>query len=140
MQNCIYSGCIPDPWIGVSEKLLKDYCIKPVYWIGWQCYGNIRTEEELNRIFGNGSVIYHDLAVAWKAIFPLSVSNIQPVALDEEMMDEISSFELIALRMMDRLDPDRKSTFSYFTLEVVGYYQLSRDRADDKSFYTASSF
>jgi len=110
-MNAIYSGCIPDPWLDVAIKLQNEQEIKPVYWIGWDNYDptiDIRQEIKNNFI----ECVFHDLSVAWKAVFPKATEHIRPISLDGELLDRIASNELIGIKMMDRLDPDRKS-FSF---------------------------
>jgi len=110
-MNVIYSGCIPDPWLEVAKKLQKEYNLNPVYWIGWPQYDKtIDIQSEININFK--SCVFHDLRLAWKAIFPDSVRNIPAIELDAEIIDKIASYELIAMKMMDRLDSDGVS-FSF---------------------------
>lgn len=110
-MNAIYSGCIPNPWLEVAIKLYKERNIKPVYWIGWDDYDNtIDIRQEIKNNFKH--CIFHDLSVAWKAIFPEETNTIRSQSLDGQLIDEIASQELIAIKMMDRLDPDQKS-FSF---------------------------
>jgi hypothetical protein len=110
-MKAIYSGCIPDPWLDVAIKLQQENNIEPVYWIGWDNYDkkiNIKNEIKINF----KQCIFHDLSIAWKAIFPEETNSIKKQSLDGELIDNIAPEELIAIKMMDRLDPDRKS-FSF---------------------------
>ncbi len=111
-MNAIYSGCIPNPWLEIAIKLNKDINIKPACWIGWKNYDNnidIKTEIENNF----PDCIFFDIDITWKAVFPQVTDSIKSESLDEEMIRSIASYELIAIKMMDRLDPNRKS----FTFE-----------------------
>jgi len=88
-MNTIYSGCIPNPWLDVARKLYSENNIKPVYWIGWNNYDTtIDIEEEIENNFEN--CIFHDLSVAWKAVFPKATENICPISLDGELLDRIA--------------------------------------------------
>lgn len=110
MINVLYSGCIPDPWLDVAKKLKKENNLNPVYWVGWDNYDlSINIRKEINDNFQN--CIFHDLSVAWKAIFPEEVKAINPEPLDAKLIDKVASNEIIALKMMDRLDPDRESFY-----------------------------
>jgi hypothetical protein len=106
--NAIYSGCIPNPWLDVAKKLNEENQIKPVYWIGWSNYDNyIDIELELKNNFSE--CVFHDIGAAWKGIFPNDVNHCNPESLYGDLIDEIAGNELIAIKMMDRLDPNRKS-------------------------------
>lgn len=107
-MNTIYSGCIPDPWLEVAIKLQNEQNIKPVYWIGWDNYDKtIDIKQEIKNNFKN--CIFHNLAVAWKGVFPIETHTIKSKSLDGQLIDKIAPNELIAIKMMDRLDSDRKS-------------------------------
>ena len=109
-MKAVYNCCIPDPWLDVAKFLLKEKSVEPVYWIGWSDYDfRFNLPQDIN--FNNCT--FHDINDAWKGIFPKEISNIPSISLDGEIIDRISSSELLAIKMMDRLDPDRRS----FTFE-----------------------
>ena len=101
-MNALYSCCIVDPWLDVAKNLYKKNKIKPVYWIGW----NENNEEQLiANIFSD--IIFHEIVDAWRGIFPEQVND--NYYLSNKIISENVSHELLAIKMMDRLDSDRKS-------------------------------
>lgn len=107
-MKAIYSACWADPWIQVAKTLERKHNIKPVYWVGYEA-----DESELLVPKEFPEIIYQRYFDAWKGIFPkLFADNEAYHFLDVDFIKELPSNELQALKMMDRMDPDRYS-FSF---------------------------
>ncbi|MGB0879298.1 MAG: hypothetical protein ACPGTO_01885 [Polaribacter sp.] len=101
-KNTFFCCALAEPWIDVALELNKNYNLKPVYWIGWKDEKPIISQKM-------SGTIYHDMSLAWKGIFPslnFDINNIQIDGLDFKTLAEK---ELMALKMMDRLDYNRNS-------------------------------
>lgn len=124
-MNAIYLCVIAQPWIEVSQRLNNELNIKPSYFIYW------RTEEVQFLEANFKDCHLQAVDKAWKGLgFP---KNINRYIFDEEELKLIASFELTALKMMDRLDPDRESfpftARQYFFRDLLGYwYSVVEDR------------
>ncbi|NOR45862.1 MAG: hypothetical protein GQ534_09780, partial [Candidatus Delongbacteria bacterium] len=104
-MRVIYNTCFADPWIKVAQKLEKDYGFDPVYWNG---YDDDNSKQLIPQYFPNA--IYHSYYDAWKGIFPSEInSRFTKANLDIDFLRKISTFELQAIKMMDRMDRDRYS-------------------------------
>ncbi len=101
-MRAIYNGCILDPWLEVAKKLYTENNIEPIYWIGWN-----RENEEKSVKSEFPHIIFQDLADSWKGIFSKNVNDIE-AAIDNKFLEKNAFHELIALKMMDRMDPDGK--------------------------------
>lgn len=107
-KKAIYINCWYDPWIKVAETIQDKYGIKPAYWVGYQ----EEQKEDLIRDSFN-DVIYHSDHDAWCGRFPEQIeSHYSDYCIDIDFLREISQYELIALKMMDRVDPTLH-TFSF---------------------------
>lgn len=117
-MNTIYLCTIAEPWIAVSKRLESEYNIKPSYFVHW-----ISDREAF--IKSNFKDCYlQTVEDAWKGLgFP---SDIERYILDEEELQLIAQYELIGLKMMDRLDPDGESfpfnIRQYFFRDLLGYW------------------
>ncbi|MCA1760481.1 MAG: hypothetical protein LC658_12000, partial [Bacteroidales bacterium] len=107
-MRVIFSACWIDPWGLVAEKLKALYNMEPVCWIG---YENDKSEYVISEKFPECFFVrYYD---AWKGIFPLKLRPyLKKSNVDIDFMRENASYELQALKMMDRMDPERHS-FSF---------------------------
>jgi hypothetical protein len=103
-MKAIYSGCILDPWIEVAKKLKKEINLEPVYWISW----NISGEEELVKS-EFPETIFHGFVDAWKGVFPEETKSFKESPIDADFLNRNAFHELMAIKMMDRMDPDRHS-------------------------------
>lgn len=117
-KNALYLCAIADPWIRVAEKLHVEHAIKPVYFVHWG------SESHLIQTADIPGCHFQTLEDAWKGKgFPVE-SKVR--ALDEPTIKEIAHYELVALKMMDRLDPTGSSfPFSirvYFLHELIGVW------------------
>lgn len=107
-MNIIYSACWADPWVQVAQKLQKDFDIRPVYWVGYEAD---KSEDIIANTFPG--IYYHRYYDAWKGVFPTSLQkHLNKNALDIDFLSTHATYELQALNMMDRMDPDRHS-FSF---------------------------
>lgn len=110
-MNILYCSCIEQPWLNVAKELeAKGY--KAKYWIGWPESGK-KISTELDTIF-------HDISLAWKGNFPKELQSNYPfpATIDGTELKQFASEELIAIRMMERMDRDRHS----FTFKERQYF------------------
>ncbi len=112
MKNLLYCCCIADPWREVAQNLKLAGKFKPVYWIGWR----EDSKDSITNTFTDCT--YHNIDDAWKGIFPEDISYISRSQLDGFELSEYASEELMAIKMMERLDPDQQS----FTFDERKYY------------------
>jgi hypothetical protein len=92
------------PWIEVVLRLEQSYGVIPCCLVIW------RDEKPEFEDAGLGNSHLQTLEDAWKGLgFP---AGTRKVALDESELSAIATYELTALKMMDRLDPDGAS-FSF---------------------------
>jgi len=103
-MKAIYNGCVLDPWLEVAEKLKNEHDIEPVLWIGWNKNGE---EKIVKDKFPN--IIFQDLADAWRGEFSEGVNIFDEAVLDGEFLKGNAFHEVMALRMMDRMDPTRRN-------------------------------
>ncbi|MEZ7500923.1 hypothetical protein QO189_00395 [Psychrobacter sp. Arc29] len=117
-MNAIYLCTIAEPWIKVSQELEKDFNIIPSYIICWSYDLNLFRKNISNNAY------IQNMDDAWKGLgFPPEIDR---YVFDEEELRSISYYELIALKMMDRLDPDGESfpftTRLHFFRDLLGYW------------------
>lgn len=106
MKKTLVCCALADPWLAVTENLKKSNQLDTVYWIGWpEDKAKIELSEGINCTF-------HNINEAWKGIFPVEDELIHNSQLDGFELVEYSSEELMAIKMLERLDPDQKS-FSF---------------------------
>lgn len=107
-MKAIYSACWADPWIKVAKKMKLQHNIQPVYWVGYEAdQSEILVPNEFP------DIVYQRYYDAWKGIFPqVFASNDVYDFLDVDFLKMIAPLELQAIKMMDRMDPDRHS-FSF---------------------------
>lgn len=117
-MNAIYLCVYAQPWIQVSQQLESKFDIKPSYVVYWDVDKQSFTNMNWHNCY------LQSLDQAWKGCdFP---SHIDRYIFDEEELKAISHYELIALNMMDRLDPDGES-FPFnarlqFFRDLMGYW------------------
>jgi len=113
-MNTLYLCVIAKPWLRVIQDLERERSLYPKYIVAW--------EQDLS-LFQSANFrdsFVHSVENAWKGNgFPVET---QAVVLDEEICSSISIYEITALKMMDRLDPDLNS-FS-FRLRKKFFYSL----------------
>lgn len=106
MKNVIYINCFSDPWIKVAQQLKDAHGYTPVYWAGYD------TEDDSRRLVAEcfPGCLYQDTIDGWKGLFPKEISEKAAEAyLDIDFLRKHASHELQAIKMMDRLDLDRRS-------------------------------
>jgi hypothetical protein len=107
-MRVIYNTCFADPWLNVARELRDRHGLEPVYWIGYEIDDSARL---VPAAFANA--VYHPIFDAWKGIFPAAIARNNAYShINIDFIREYSSFELQALKMMDRMDPDCHS-FSF---------------------------
>ena len=114
--NAIYSCCITNRWLDVSEKLLKELNIIPKYFISWDD-GNIKVPRKFPNCF------FQNIRDAWNGKGFPELDYKYP--LDEKLLKSISYEKVIAIKMMDRLDLNRYS-FNFSDRQTFFYYLLKR--------------
>lgn len=106
MKNIIYINCWVDPWVKVAHRLEKEYGYKPVWWIGYSEMDN--SHKIIPSEFPN--IIYQDNLAAWQGQFPTEIEEKSAnYYLDIDFLRKYANYELQAIKMMDRVDPDRHS-------------------------------
>tara|TARA_R100001440_G_scaffold10656_7_gene19457 strand:- start:28615 stop:30078 length:1464 start_codon:yes stop_codon:yes gene_type:complete len=92
-----------EPWIEVAKELRINYNIHPTYIIHW-------AKESL--AFEKAFPDTHRCSIekAWKGLCFSEALN--RTSLDEPTLNSIAKYELVGIKMMDRLDPTRES-FSF---------------------------
>lgn len=124
-MNAIYLCVIAEPWIKVSQELIKNLNITPSYIVCW----SYDLSSFKNSLSNNAHI--QNMDDAWQGLgFP---KDIYRYIFDEEELKAISYYELIALKMMDRIDPDGESfpfiTRLQFFRDLMGYwYNVVEDR------------
>lgn len=118
MKRVLYNTSNADPFIKVAQKLQKEHGLEPVYWIG---FNYDHSEELVPKTFPG--ICYQSYTHAWRGIFNEEVKKKAPECyIDVDFLNDMSRYELQALKMMDRLDYDRYS-FNYMERERH-YYNL----------------
>lgn len=104
-MKIIYNSCFVDPWLQIAQKLQQEHGYEPVYWIGYE-YDNSKIS--IPKAFPK--IIYHPYFDAWKGIFPKEIAGRSAGSfINIDFLKGYASYELQALKMMDRMDPDRHS-------------------------------
>ncbi len=115
-MNVIYVTCFADPWLKVAEVLRQRHGLEPVYWIG---YEDDDSETLVPQAFPD--CIYQDYYYAWKGEFPSQISKqFKETYIDIDFIKEYASFELQAIKMMERMDPDQ---YSFNFMERQRHYR-----------------
>ena len=108
MRKAIYINCWTDPWLKVASEIRDKHGIEPGFWIGYQ---EEQKEKEVRALFPNA--IYQSDLDAWCGRFPAEIENhYSEEYLDADFINSNSKYELIALKMLDRVDPTQH-TFSF---------------------------
>jgi hypothetical protein len=104
-MKVIYNTCYADPWINVALKLHQNYGYIPLYWIG---YEDDDSANIVPQVFPRA--IYHPYYDACKGIFPKDISEkFINSYINVDFLKNYATYELQAIRMMDRMDSDRYS-------------------------------
>jgi hypothetical protein len=121
MKRVLYNTSNADPFIKVAQKLQKEHGLEPVYWIG---FNYDHSEELVPKAFSG--ICYQSYTHAWRGIFNDEIQKkASECYIDVDFLNEMSRYELQALKMMDRLDYDRYS-FNYMERERH-YYNLIKN-------------
>ena len=109
MKNVVYINCWTDPWIKVAHELEIKQGLHPVYWIGYSSYTDSDNADLVIPQEFPG-IKYIDNLEAWMGHFPKEVLKDSPdYYLDVDFLRKNADHELQAIKMMDRVDPDRYS-------------------------------
>ncbi len=117
-MNTIYLCAIAQPWIKTIKRLNTEFDLNPSYVVHWQ-------NDEKEFVDANLKNCHlQKIDDAWKGLgFP---ADIDRYIFDEQELSQISYYELVGLKMMDRLDPDGESfPFNnrlYFFRDLLGYW------------------
>jgi len=104
-MRTLYNTLWSDPWIKVSDILFKERELIPAYWIGFYDDGS---EHDVPIKYPD--IIYHSRWDVWKGIFPVEIEKTYSnYKLNIDFLNSIANYELQAMTMMDRMDPDRHS-------------------------------
>jgi hypothetical protein len=104
-MKVIYDICVADPWVQVAQKLQQEHGYEPVYWNG---YPDDDSRERVAAAFPHA--VYQPYFDACKGIFPETNMEKSPGAyINIDFLKNYASYELQAIKMMDRMDPDRHS-------------------------------
>ena len=108
-RNAIYINCWTDPWIKVAHKLEDDCGIHPVCWIGYSSFTD-GDDADISVPREFPGIMYIDNLDAWMAHYPQEVlDKYQDYYLDIDFLNRHANHELQAIKMMERVDPDRYS-------------------------------
>jgi hypothetical protein len=104
-MRVIYDICVADPWVQVAQKLQREHGYEPVYWNG---YPDDDSREKVAAAFPKA--VYQPYFDACKGIFPeTSMAESAGAYINIDFLKAYASYELQAIKMMDRMDPDRHS-------------------------------
>lgn len=94
--------CVCDIWSDVIIELYKKHNIKTKYFMYFDETKLIENTKSIHKVLGD-DIYFHNHLLAWKGIgfYQATKKNV----LDSQLLDSIASYELIALKMMDRIDP-----------------------------------
>lgn len=104
-QRVFFIECSVPFWMDVAESLQKRQGWQPVYWTGYYTF-----EDEVKKRFPD--ICFHANYDAVKGIPAGPHASRQLPPLDENLLGDAANTERVALRMMDRLDPDESMTFT----------------------------
>ncbi len=103
-NNVLYSCCVEDPWFNVAVDLQKEQGMNPVYWIGWEELDVSKLEKTFPE------VVFLPIEHAWRGNFGEELSS--KYSFDIFDIPDYYFHESMAIKMMERLDPDHYS-FNY---------------------------
>jgi len=112
--NAIYVCCIDNPWLDVVDILYKKHNIYPSYFIGWKDDNSHSIQNKYKNCF------YQTVEDAWKGKGTIQFDYFDLV--DMKDIEKFATEQIIAIKMMDRLDIDRYS-FNFSDRQVF-FYQL----------------
>lgn len=118
-MNAIYATTPSSKWVDVAEQLEEDEDIHPVYWI---CTGSLK--EDVRNEYPD--IVVHDSYDCIRGKFHSEYNSdnfLFPV--DEEVLESLTNFESIALKMMDRLDPGNIADYEFSYTDRIRKYHRS---------------
>ena len=99
--KALYLGCMAKPWISVAARLSAECSIEPAYFVYWADDKDFFEAADFRNCF------FQSLEAAWKGLgFP---KDTMAQVIEPHVRKAFADYELIAIRMMDRLDPDGQS-------------------------------
>lgn len=118
MKKVFYNTYFADPWVKVAQKLKQEHGYEPVYWTG-----DFESDSIVPLAFPD--VIYQSNLDACMGIFPREITErFAGTCINIDFLKANASFELQALKMLDRMDPDRYSfNFMERQRHVRNYYK-----------------
>ncbi len=129
MKNTLYCCCVANPWLDVIKDLEKEG-LKAKYYIGW--------ENEISDIKNSGiskDIFIQSVEDLWNGKgFPKDI-DYEKYGVNNELLDRFAKEQVLALKMMDRLDPTRhnfalldRQNYFYrllrYWLGVIDTYQI----------------
>ena len=102
--NVIYSECSLPMWLDIAQNLKEEYNWQPCYWTGSKSFGKY-----VKKKFPH--VVFHPNIDAVRGIPANDCKNLDFPVLDQSLLKKLAFNELIALRMMNRMD--RRKEFSF---------------------------
>lgn len=96
--KAFFIECCEPFWIETVENLVHKHGFVPCYWTGL-----LRDKKVIKDKFPD--VVYHDSFAAIRGIPPPETSHLKLVPLDESLLKDLSFYESVVLKMMDRMDP-----------------------------------
>lgn len=116
MKNTFYINCYADPWVKVAHKLKSEHGFEPIYWVG---YNEDHSIEIVPSDFPG--IIYQTYIDAWHGRFCMEIEEkAKTASLNIDFLKKNASEELLAIKMMDRMDFDR---FSFNFMERQRFFR-----------------
>jgi hypothetical protein len=94
--------CVCDIWVDVMVELYEKHNISTKYFMYFDEGKLKKSAKKIHQVFGD-SIYFHDHRLAWKGVGFYKAKKVN--VLDSELLKNIAHYELIALKMMDRIDP-----------------------------------
>lgn len=115
-MKVIYDTCFADPWLKVAQKLRQEHGFEPVCWNG---YPDDNSKTLVPNAFPHA--IYNPYYDVSKGIFTKEIADrFAGSHINIDFLKSNASDELVAIKMMDRMDPDR---FSFNFMERQRHYR-----------------
>ncbi len=98
-MRVIFAECSHSFWVQVAAYLAEQYQWEPIYWIASSAH-----QKAIQDQFPN--IIFHATLDAIKGIPSPQCADLQSSPIDQEVLASMAFHESIALKMMDRMDPN----------------------------------
>lgn len=102
-------------WISVIQKITNKMPVNLVYWTG-----SVEYQAKIEKLFP--SVVFHDSLLAVRGLKPIKWSPKNQYLIDASLLAKLEPYHLTAIKMMERMDLDRKSFI--FEHRLRHYYKL----------------